>query len=127
VACAWRIGSNRFPQSGQNPLFNQDAFAYPASFTTGTLGASTQPGLWVIWPQWTLTKFRIVKERIRFQLRLDANNLPVRPVFTSPNTTVNLTLPTSQSTFGKFAPIGTSFSTLGTNNGHFIFGTRLEF
>jgi len=123
----WSIGSNRFPQSAQNPLFNQDAFAYPAPFTPGTLGASTQPGLWVIWPQWTLTKFWMVKERIRFQLRLDANNLPVRPVFTSPNTTVNLTVPASQSIFGKFAPIGTSFSTLGTDNGHFIFGTRLEF
>jgi hypothetical protein len=81
----------------------------------------------VIWPQWTLTKFWMIKERFKFQVRLDANNLPVRPVFTSPNTTVNLSLPASQSAFGKFAPIGTNFSTLGTDNGHFILGGRIEF
>jgi hypothetical protein len=90
-------------------------------------GIGTAYGLWQYWPQWTLSKTLIVRERLRFSVRLDGNNIPVRAQFTSPNTTVNFSRAASQSTFGCFDPGGTNFSTLGTANENLVFGVRLEF
>src|SRR5204863_490747 len=74
----WSIGPNRFPTSAQNPLFIQDAFAYPAAYRAGTLGAGTAYGLWQYWPQWTLSKTFTIRERVKFSVRLDGNNIPVK-------------------------------------------------
>jgi hypothetical protein len=123
----WDIGANRFPTNAQNPLFNQSAFGYPAAYTHGTLGAGTAYGLWLVWPQWTLSKNWMIRERVKFTVRLDGNNIPVRVVFTSPSTTVNFATAASQSTFGKFAPPAVNFSSQGTDNGNLILGLRLSF
>ena len=89
----WSMGTNRFPQGAQNPLYNIGAFAYPAQFTSGTLGGGTSTGLWLIWPQWSLSKSYRLKERYKFSVRLDANNIPVRLMATTPDTAVNITSP----------------------------------
>jgi hypothetical protein len=123
----WEIGPNRFPTNAQNPLFNQSAFAYPGAYRPGTLGAGTAYGLWQVWPQWTLSKTWSIRERAKFSVRLDGNNIPVRQQFTSPNTTVNFATAASQTTFGRFDPGGTNFSTLGTANGNLVLGGRLQF
>jgi hypothetical protein len=83
--------------------------------------------LWQYWPQWTLSKTFVIRERVKFSVRLDGNNIPVKQQFTSPNTTVNFATAASQSTLGRFAPDATNFSTLGTANGNLIFGARLQF
>lgn len=123
----WDMGANRFPTNAQNPIFNIDAFAYPAAYRPGTLGAGTHYGLWQFWPQWTLSKTWAIRERARFSVRLDGNNIPVRQQFTNPNTTVNFATAASQRLFGRFEPGGTNFSTLGTSNGNLVLGARLQF
>jgi hypothetical protein len=120
----WSIGPNRFPQSAQNPLFNISAFAYPAQFTNGTLGAGTMRGRWLIWPQYSLSK-SWATERHRFILRADANSIPARLVATTPDVAVNLTNP---ATFGRFGlQGGSSYSTMGSSNGQIIISGRFEF
>lgn len=122
---SWNIGSNRFPQSAQNPLYNINAFANPAAFTSGTIGYGTGRGLWTIWPQWSIYKSWRIQEKYGFTARLDGNNIPVRfGSITTPNTTVNLTSP---ELFGRFAPQGTNTSQLGTPNGCMVVGLRFEF
>ena len=120
----WTMGEHRFPQSAQSPLYNLGAFAYPAQFTLGTLGAGTTTGLWLSWPQWSLSKVWAI-ERYRFTLRCDGNNIPVRFMGTTPNTVVNLSSPES---FGKF-PLQTSssYSTIGGLNGQLLISGRFEF
>jgi hypothetical protein len=121
----WSIGPNRFPQSAQNPLYNISAFAYPAQFTAGTLGAGTVKGLWLIWPQYSLSKSWAKGDRCRFTLRADANSIPGRLVAQTPDVAVNLTNP---ATFGKFAlQGGSSYSTMGSSNGQIIISGRFEF
>jgi hypothetical protein len=65
-----------------------------------------------------------VMERYNFSLRLDGQNIPVRLNLTNPDTTVNLNSPQN---FGKFAPISTNSSQLGTPNGHLTLCFRLQF
>lgn len=121
----WSIGPNRFPQSAQNPLYDITAFAYPASFTHGTLGAGTQRGLWQVWPQYSLSKSWSAGERKRFILRVDANSIPTRLQSTTPDVAVNLTNP---ATFGKFGlQGGSSYSTMGSSNGQIIICGRFQF
>ena len=121
----WSIGPNRFPLNAQNPLYNQNAFAYPAQFTVGSLGAGTSTAVWLIWPQWSLSKAYTVKERYKFQIRLDANNIPVRFMPTTLNSTVNFSSPES---FAKYAlQTSSSYSTMGGYNGQLIIGGRFEF
>ena len=120
----WSIGEHRFPQSAQSPLYNLNSFAYPAQFTYGSLGAGTQRGLWLIWPQYSLSKSWAV-ERYRFSVRADANSIPARLQSTTPDVAVNLTNP---ATFGKFgSQTGSSYSTMGSANGQIIISGRFEF
>jgi len=120
----WNIGPHRFPQSAQNPLYNINAFAYPAQFTAGTLGNGTARGLWLLWHQWTIGKEWRFAERFRYSMTLNGNNLPLRMNFTTPNTTVNLTSP---QLFGKFPAAGQNTSQIGTQNANLILFLRLEF
>ena len=120
----WKMGPNRFPQSAQNPLYDIKAFAYPAAFTQGSLGANTGRGLWLFWPQYSLAK-EWDFERFRFSVRVDANTLPTRLQATTPNAVVNINSPVL---FGKFAPqASSSYSTMSATNGQIILGGRFEF
>ena len=95
-----------------------------ASSLTGTLGAGTNRGLWLYWPQYSLAKGWAF-ERYRFTLRVDANSLPTTLMATTPDLNVNLTNP---ATFAKFAPqTGSSYSTMGALNGQIIICGRFEF
>jgi len=120
----WSIGPNRFPQSAQNPLYNIGAFAYPAQFASGSPGGGAARGLWLLWPQYSLSKGWAI-ERSRFTLRVDANTLPTRLMATTPDTTVNISSPV---TFGKFGPqTSCSYSAMGAYNGQIIISGRFEF
>jgi hypothetical protein len=123
----WEIGPNRYNQAQQNPYFIQEAFAIPAAYRPGTLGAGTARGLWMYWPQWTLSKTFTIHEKIKFSVRLDGNNIPVAAQYTTPTTTVNYATAVGQRTFGRFAAGGVNFSSQGTSNGNLVFGTRLVF
>ena len=120
----WSMGPNRFPQNAQNPLYNISAFAYPAQFAYGSLGGGTNTGLWLLWPQYSLSKGWAI-ERFRFTLRVDANTLPTRLMATIPDTTVNISSP---AIFGKFGPqTSSSYSAMGAYNGQIIVSGRFEF
>ena len=123
---SWSIGPNRFPLNAQNPLYNMNAFAYPAQFTVGSVGVGTSTLPWLIWPQWSLSKGWTVKERYKFRIRLDANNLPVRLMPTTlSSSAVNFSSPES---FARFAlQTSSSYSTMGGFNGQLILGGRFEF
>lgn len=121
----WSVGPNRFPMNAQNPLFNLNAFAYPAQYTNGSLGVGTSTAVWLIWPQWSISKGWELKERFKFRIRLDGNNLPVRFMPTTLNSTVNFSSPES---FAKYAlQTSSSYSTMGGYNGQLIIGGRFEF
>ena len=69
-------------------FFNTDAFAQPAPFTFGNLGARVSsvraPGMNNV--NLTLTKEFPVNERVKVRLRASSFNLLNRPVFSAPNT-----------------------------------------
>lgn len=120
----WDIGPNRFPFSAQNRYFNFDAFAYPAAFTVGTLGRNTfeSPGL--RWTQVSLSKEFRVRERVKFEVRWDVNNLTKEPQFGDPNAVFNLT---NRANFGTFSGTRGSFSDLGSARMHHILVGRFVF
>ena len=120
----WDIGPNRFPISAQNRYFNFDAFAYPAPFTAGTLGRNTfeSPGL--RWTQASLSKQFVFKERYRFEIRWDVNNLTKEPQFGDPNGAFNTT---NRSSFGTISGTRGSFSDLGSARMHHLLVGRFVF
>jgi len=112
----YSIGPNMWPQSAQNPFYNINAFAYPASFTEGNAGTSIARTGWMWWPQYSVTKTWSYREKYKVTVRMDANNLfPEARWLNSANTAVNLTSPQN---FGKFpATTGYSFSNFYGQNG----------
>jgi hypothetical protein len=121
----WTLGPNRFPTQAQNAYLRADAFAYPAAFTTGNLGRNTFEGPGLNWTQLSIAKWWTLKERYRFQVRLDANNLPFQqPNFSNPISAYNAN---SLSTFGKGPGTRGSFSDVGTANSHMLLVTRFQF
>lgn len=120
----WTIGPNRFPLSAQNRYYSFDGFAYPAAFTTGTLGRNTfeSPGL--RWTQLSLSKEFKFTERLIFSIRWDVNNPTKEPQFPDPNGVFNLA---NRANFGTFAGIGRgSFSDIGTSRMHHIIVGRFQ-
>lgn len=117
------IGPHRFPFAAQNRYLNFDAFQYPASFTPGTLGRNTLEAPGIIWAQSSLSKSWLVWERVRFNLRFDANNITKYHSFNPPNSTFN-TL--DRSAFGTFSGTRGSFSDVGTGRWHGIMVFRLD-
>jgi hypothetical protein len=109
----WTIG-DRFNTKIENPMWNINAFAYPAAFTPGTLGRNTINGPHLVWSQASASKQIHVKEFATLELRYDINNIFKNPNFINPNSVANLTSP---GLFGK--PTGTQggFCCLG---GQFI-------
>jgi len=122
----WSIGPNRFPVAAQNSYLNPAAFAYPASFTPGTLGRNTFEGPGLNWTQLSLAKWWTLKEKHRFQLRLDANNFfpKKQPQFSNPGSSYNVNnLPA----FGRFTGTRGAFADVGTANGHILLVGRFQF
>jgi len=117
------IGPHRFPFAAQNRYLNFDAFQYPASFTPGTVGRNTLEAPGISWAQSSLSKSWTVYERIRFNLRFDANNIYKYHSFAPPNATFNLL---DRSAFGTFTGTRGSFSDIGTGRWHGIMVFRLE-
>ncbi|HEU0122407.1 MAG TPA: TonB-dependent receptor [Bryobacteraceae bacterium] len=122
----WELGANRFPTQAQNPYLNAGSFAYPAAFTAGNLGRNVFEGPGLLWTQLSIAKWWTVKERYRFQVRLDGNNFPIKqPQFGDPNGAFNL------NALGAFARIGSatrgSFSDIGTSNSNLLIIGRFEF
>jgi hypothetical protein len=122
----WELGANRFPTQAQNPYLNASSFAYPAPFTPGNLGRNVFEGPGLLWTQVSIAKWWNVKEKYRFQIRLDGNNFPLKqPQFADPNGAFNL------NNLGAFARIGSgtrgSFSDIGTSNSNLLLIGRFEF
>ncbi|MCC6858033.1 MAG: TonB-dependent receptor [Bryobacterales bacterium] len=118
----WQIGPHRFPASAQNPYLNIDAFQYPAAYQPGTLGRNTITAPGIIWPQSSLSKEWSIRERARFILRWDINNLFKHPSFSSPNSTYN---PKNASTFGRITGTRANFDTIGCRF-HHVLVVRVE-
>jgi hypothetical protein len=121
---AWTMG-NRFPTAAQTPYFDMNAFAYPASYTIGSLGARTlqAPGLY--WMQCFATKTWTFNERAKLSVRLDGHNLPwKRPNMAAPGTTYNLNNPGA---FGRFTGTVGDFSNFGTAQANVQANVRVEF
>ncbi len=119
---SWTIGPNRLPTSLQNPYFNAAAFAYPAPFTTGTLGRNTLTGPGLMWAQASLSKTWTLKERMKFTARWDFNNVFTRFNFSDPTRVYNAA---TLSTFGRMTATRGSFSDVGSRPHSVIVG-RIE-
>lgn len=120
----WEIGPNRFPFAAQNRYFNFDAFRYPDAFTLGTLGRNTFEAPGMRWAQLSMAKEFKIRERVKFTLRWDVNNVTKEPQFAAPNSAYNLNNTTS---FGTFSGTRGSFSDAGTARMHHIIVGRFQF
>ena len=122
----WAIGANRFPTQAQNPYLNAASFAYPAPFTAGTLGRNTFEGPGLNWTQLSLAKWWALKERFKFQLRLDANNFfpKKQPQFANPASSFNQN---ALAAFGRVTGTVGSFSGVGTANSHVLIVGKFQF
>ncbi len=119
----WHIGPNRFPSSAQNPYLNASAFAYPAAYTAGNLGRNTFRGRYLYWPQGSLSKQWPIYERLMLTLRLDINNPPKHPNFTTPNSSYDTK---NLGSFARFTNTRGSISTIGGKT-YCLLVVRLEF
>ena len=117
------IGPNRFPFAAQTRYLNINGFAYPAAYTIGSLGRNTLEAPGIIWSQASVQKSWLIRERLKFTLRADANNPYKYHNFNPPNSTYNKTDPSS---FGTFTGTRGSFSDIGTGRWHMIMVFRLE-
>jgi hypothetical protein len=121
----WTLGPDRFPTQAQNPYLKFGSFAYPAAFTPGTLGRNTFEGPGLLWTQLSLAKWWEIKERVRFQIRVDGNNFPFsQPNFSNPSSAYNAN---NAAAFGRGFGTRGSFSDVGTANGHMLVVARLQF
>jgi hypothetical protein len=116
------IGPNRFPFSAQTRYLDINGFAYPASFTLGTLGRNTLQAPGLVWGQASLSKEWPIRERLRFNLRFDVNNVYKYHNFNPPNSTYNASDPSG---FGTFNGTRGSFSDVGTGRWHGIMVFRI--
>jgi len=121
----WEIG-NRFPvPAGQNPYFHQSAFAYPAAYTTGTLGAGVLQAPGIHWNQAYASKSWSFLERGKITLRVDGHNLPwKKPNMSAPNTTFNLNNPGA---WARFTGTVGDFSNFGSARANVQGAIRVEF
>ena len=120
----WDMGQ-RFPTSAQTPYFNISTFAYPDSYTIGTLGSRVLQAPALLWMQYFATKSWIVHERYKFSFRLDGHNLPwKRPNLAAPNTSYNLS---NTAAWGRFTGVVGDFSNFGTAQANTQLSVRVEF
>ncbi len=121
----WQMG-NRFPTAAQNPYFNISAFAYPDSYTIGSLASRVLQAPGILWMQCFATKsWKVWNERLKLSLRLDGHNLPWKhPNLAAPNTTYNLNSVTS---WARFTGVLGDFSNFGTGQANVQMSVRAEF
>ena len=121
----WTMG-NRFPTAAQTPYFNMSSFAYPASYTTGSLGANVLQAPAILWNQFFAAKsWRAFGERLKLTYRVDGHNLPwKRPNIAAPNTTYNVNSP---GTWARFTGVVGDFSNFGTAQANIQMSIRAEF
>jgi hypothetical protein len=121
----WEMG-NRFPTAAQNPYFNMNAFAYPDSYTVGSLGARVLDAPAILWMQYFATKsWKVLDDRLKLSVRLDGHNLPWKhPNLAAPNTTYNLN---NTAAFGRFTGVLGDFSNFGTGQANSQLSLRAEF
>ncbi|MBI3210936.1 MAG: TonB-dependent receptor [Candidatus Solibacter usitatus] len=121
----WEMG-HRFPIAAQNPIFNFNAFAYPAAYTTGSLGSRVLQAPGILWMQFFVTKsWKVIDERLKLSLRLDGHNLPwKRPNLAAPNTTYNMNNPAA---WARFSGVVGDFSNYGTGQANVQMSIRAEF
>jgi len=121
----WKIGSNRFPESAQNPYLNMSSFAYPAAFTAGDLGRNTFSGPGLNWMQVSLAKWWTVREKYRFELRYDGYNWPLEaPEWAPPSSVYNTGSP---GTFARMTAVEGSYSGIGAGRPNMWIIGRFEF
>jgi hypothetical protein len=123
----WSIGAHRFPFSvpPQNPYLRFGAFAYPAAYTTGTLGRNMYEGPGLNVQAFALNKTWTLRERLRVTGRLDAHNLPFKhPSFAQPDSTYNRNAPNQ---FGRVTGTRGAWSEYGNAQATFQLGFRVEF
>lgn len=113
----------RFETAYENPVWNVNAFAYPAAFTLGTLGRNTIDGFPLTWSQASASKNIHLWERANLAIRYDINNVFKNPNFVNPTSVVNSTSP---GLFGKPTSTTGGWCCLG---GQFVatFGAKLSF
>ncbi len=120
----WDMGQ-RFPTSAQTPYFNMSAFAYPDSYTIGTLGSRVLEAPSLLWMQYFATKSWTFKERLKISYRIDGHNLPwKRPNLAAPNTSYNLS---NTAAWGRFTGVVGDFSNFGTAQANTQMSIRAEF
>ncbi|MBM3796467.1 MAG: hypothetical protein FJW31_20935 [Acidobacteria bacterium] len=120
----WEMG-NRFPSNAQNPYFHMSAFAYPAAYTAGSLGASVLQVPGIHWNQAYANKMWTVREKYKVSLRVDGHNLPwKRPNVSAPNTTFNLNNPGA---WARFSGTVGDFSNFGSARANVQGSLRVEF
>jgi hypothetical protein len=120
----WQMGQ-RFPIGAQNPYFNMNAFAYPAAYTLGSLGARVLQAPGIVWMQCFATKTWTIMEKFRLSARLDGHNLPLkRPNLAAPNTTYNLN---NVGAWARFSGVLGDFSNYGTGQANVQMSIRVEF
>ena len=120
----WDMGQ-RFPTSAQTPYFNINAFAYPDSYTIGTLGSRVLEAPSILWMQYFATKSWTFKERLKISYRIDGHNLPwKRPNLAAPNTSYNLS---NTAAWGRFTGVVGDFSNFGTAQANTQMSIRAEF
>jgi hypothetical protein len=93
----WEIG-DRFNNNLKNPMWNINAFAYPAPYTVGNAGRNIVEGPGLIWSQASIAKVVKFGEKVNLDLRFDVNNVFKQPNFANPSTAANITSP---GLFGK--------------------------
>ena len=102
-----------------------NVFAYPDSYTTGTLGTRVLEAPSILWMQFFATKSWMLRERFRLSVRLDGHNLPwKRPNIAAPNTTYNLNNPGA---WARFTGVVGDFSNYGTAQANVQASIRVEF
>ncbi len=79
-------------------MWDIKGFAYPAAYTTGTVGRNTIEGPGLNWTQTSVSKNFKFREKYNLDVRFDAQNVFKTPNFRNPNSVVNLTNP---SAFGR--------------------------
>lgn len=91
----------------------------------GSLGRTTFIGPGMNWTQLSLAKWWNFRERSRFQVRLDANNFPIKqPQFNNPNATFDCH---NQAAFGKIGGTRGAFSDIGTTDSNFQIIGKIQF
>jgi hypothetical protein len=121
----WSIGPNRFPTSAQNPYLIYSDITYPGAFTVGTLGRNVFTGPAENWMQLGLSKTFTIHERLKFMLRAEGNNFPIKhPELLLPNAVYNSN---QANLFGTFTSLRQPFSEAGQSRPHLVLGGHIEF